>query len=148
MILAEELDADWSRVKLEHAPPDEALYGNPMLRHSGDRQFQLGARVLEAVAQAAAGARAMLVQAARADGRWDRASMRTQDSQVIHDASGRKLAYAALIGAASALTPPADPPAEGPEGFSPDRPAAEAARHAGQGQRQGVQYGIDALPPG
>ena len=31
MILAEELDADWSRVKVEHAPPDEKLYTNPML---------------------------------------------------------------------------------------------------------------------
>ena len=31
MILAEELDADWAKVKTEHAPPDEAHYANPML---------------------------------------------------------------------------------------------------------------------
>jgi isoquinoline 1-oxidoreductase subunit beta len=30
MILAEELDADFARVTLEHAPPDDKLYGNPM----------------------------------------------------------------------------------------------------------------------
>ena len=30
MILAEELDADFSRVALEHAPPSDKLYGNPM----------------------------------------------------------------------------------------------------------------------
>ena len=31
MILAEELDAEWRRVNVEHAPPDETLYANPML---------------------------------------------------------------------------------------------------------------------
>src|SRR3954471_12686361 len=31
MILAEELDADWKQVSLEHAPPNESLYANPML---------------------------------------------------------------------------------------------------------------------
>ena len=30
MILAEELDADFAKVTLEHAPPDDKLYGNPM----------------------------------------------------------------------------------------------------------------------
>src|SRR5271169_3702061 len=31
MILAEELDADFAHLTLEHAPPDQKLYGNPML---------------------------------------------------------------------------------------------------------------------
>ena len=30
MILAEELDADWSRVRVEHAPADDKLYANPV----------------------------------------------------------------------------------------------------------------------
>src|SRR6185312_1183165 len=28
-VLAEELDADWSKVEVEHAPPNDKLYGNP-----------------------------------------------------------------------------------------------------------------------
>src|SRR5215469_7331690 len=31
MIMAEELDADWNRVRPEHAPPDEKNYANPMI---------------------------------------------------------------------------------------------------------------------
>ena len=51
MILAEELDADWSKVSFEHAPPNDALYANPMLRPAGDRQLQLHPRLLDAAAQ-------------------------------------------------------------------------------------------------
>ena len=50
MILAEELDADFSRVALEHAPPSDKLYGNPAVRHSGHRQFQFGPGVVAALA--------------------------------------------------------------------------------------------------
>ena len=44
MILAEELDADWSRVRFEHAPPDEAHYANPMLsiQATGSRHERTG----------------------------------------------------------------------------------------------------------
>ena len=51
MILAEELDADFAAVTLEHAPPNDKLYGNPIVRHPGHRQFQFHPRVLEAAAR-------------------------------------------------------------------------------------------------
>src|SRR5215470_9418987 len=31
MLIAEELEVDLNQVRLEHAPPDEKLYGNPLL---------------------------------------------------------------------------------------------------------------------
>ena len=64
MILAEELDADFSKVVLEHAPPNDKLYGNPTfgIQVTGNsnsvRAFWLPLR------KAGAAARAMLVQAA------------------------------------------------------------------------------------
>src|SRR5271168_4062311 len=64
MILAEELDADFAQVALEHAPPNEKLYANPMfgIQATGNsnsvRAFWNPLRV------AGANARAMLVQAA------------------------------------------------------------------------------------
>ena len=64
MILAEELDADFTQVVLEHAPPNDKLYGNPIfgLQVTGNsnsiRAFWKPLRL------AGAAARAMLVQAA------------------------------------------------------------------------------------
>ena len=41
MILAEELDADWNRVRTEHAPPDEKDYANPDLSIQARTEFEL-----------------------------------------------------------------------------------------------------------
>ncbi len=117
MILAEELDADWSRVKLEHAPPDEKHYANPMLAMQATGNSNSVRAFWTPLRQAGAGARAMLVQAAAAEMGVPAAALRTQDSQVIHDGSGRKLAYAALVGRAATLTAPADPPLKDPKDF-------------------------------
>jgi CO/xanthine dehydrogenase Mo-binding subunit len=51
MILAEELDADFAQLTLEHAPPNDKLYGQPHFRSSGHRQFQFDPGVLETVAR-------------------------------------------------------------------------------------------------
>ena len=74
MILAEELDADFSRVVLEHAPPNDKLYGNPIfgIQVTGNsnsiRAFWKPLRV------AGAAARAVLVQAAAQQWRVEPAS--------------------------------------------------------------------------
>ena len=80
MILAEELDADWARIELEHAPPNDALYANPtfgqqMTGNSNSiRAFWMPLR------KAAAGTRAMLVEAAAAGWHVDPASCRTDST--------------------------------------------------------------------
>ena len=40
MLLAEELEVDLDQVRLEHAPPNDALYANPILAHPDDRAFR------------------------------------------------------------------------------------------------------------
>jgi isoquinoline 1-oxidoreductase beta subunit len=110
MILAEELDAAFEQVVLEHAPPNDKLYANPVfgLQVTGNsnsvRSFWLPLR------KAAAGARALLVQAASLQWKVDPAGIRTDKSEAIHDGSNRRLAYAALVDRAQGLTPPKDPP--------------------------------------
>src|ERR1700685_518870 len=64
MILAEELDADFSRLALQHAPPSDKLYGNPMFGIQATGNSNSIRAWWPHLRTAGAGARAMLVQAA------------------------------------------------------------------------------------
>ena len=147
MILAEELDAAFDQITLEAAPPNDALYANPALGlqatggSTSVRAFWMPLR------KAAAGARSLLVAAAAKVWEVDPATCRTAKSEVLHDASGRRLAYSALVGAAAGMTPPKDPPLKPPADFqlvgkplkrldTPDKVNGKA------------KFGIDAMPPG
>jgi isoquinoline 1-oxidoreductase subunit beta len=147
MILAEELDADWSRVTVEHAPPDEKHYANPMLGMQATGNSNSVRAFWTPLRKAAAGARAVLVQAGSAQLRVPASALRTENGRVIHDASGRMVAYADLIGRAASLPVPADPPLKDARNFrligqplkrldTPDKTNGRA------------QYGIDVIPPG
>ncbi len=100
MILADELDADWSQIRIEQAPADRA-YGDQV---TGGSVSISGAYLT--LRQAGAAARAMLVGAAAAAWGVDPAECRTELSQVIHDSSGRRLTYGELAEAAALLPVP------------------------------------------
>jgi isoquinoline 1-oxidoreductase beta subunit len=118
MILAEELDADLAQVALQHAPPSDKLYGNPIfgLQATGGstsvRAFWMPLR------KAGANARAVLIQAAAQQWQVEPASCTASAGQVIHAASDRKLGYGALAEAAAKLTPPADVSLKDPKNFT------------------------------
>src|SRR5690606_7547157 len=101
LIVAEELDADWSHVRVEQAPIDPAIYG---------RQSAGGSRSIptawDQLRKAGASARAMLVAAAAKEWNVDTSECRTANSVVYHDASNRKLTYAELASKAAALPVP------------------------------------------
>jgi isoquinoline 1-oxidoreductase beta subunit len=147
MILAEELDADFSQVVLEHAPPNDKLYGNPVfgLQATGNsnsiRAFWKPLRV------AGASARAMLVQAAATQWQVDPASCSAAGGKVMHAASGRVLAYGDLVDAASALPVPKDPKLKDPKDFTligkPLKRFDTPEKTDGK-----VVYGIDVVVPG
>ena len=137
MILAEELDADWSRVRVEHAPADEKLYANPDLTIQATGNSNSIRAFWKPLRQAGAATRACFVEAAARSWRVSAAECRTENGKVIHDQTGRTLDYGALVGRAAAVTPPKDPPLKDPSAFRLDRPAAEAPGYSGQGQRQG-----------
>src|SRR6202043_352717 len=87
MLIAEELEVDLKQVRLEHAPPNEQLYGNPVL---GGVQATGGSTTIRAswkpLRQAGAIARTMLVSAAAKRWNVDPASCRAQGGEVLHAA--------------------------------------------------------------
>src|SRR5271155_4742282 len=146
MILAEELDADFSRVALEHAPSSDKLYGNPMFGIQATGNSNSIRAWWPHLRAAGARARAMLVQAAAQQWQVDPASCTTANSEVVHEDSGRKLSYGALALAASSEVPPKDVPLKDPKDFvligkplkrldTPDKVNGKAV------------YGIDAMLP-
>jgi isoquinoline 1-oxidoreductase beta subunit len=118
MILADELDADFSQVALAHAPPNDKLYGNPIfgIQATGNsnsiRAFWKPLRI------AGATARAMLVQAAASQWQVDPASCTAANGIVTHAATGRAASYGDLADAAAALPAPTDPPLKDPKDFT------------------------------
>jgi isoquinoline 1-oxidoreductase beta subunit len=147
MILAEELDAAFDQVVVEAAPPNDKLYANPTfgLQVTGNsnsvRAFWMPLR------KAAAGGRAMLVQAAGQIWKVDPADIRTDSSTAFHDTSGRRLRYAALIERANGLTAPQNPTLKDPKDFKligkPLKRLDTPDKVNGK-----VIYSIDVMPPG
>jgi len=115
MLLAEELDADWTKVGYESAPVDPK-YNHPafgMQITGGSSSVWSG---LEQFRQAGAAARAMLVAAAAQQWNVDAASCRTE-SGAVFNGSNRKLTYGQLVGAAAKLTPPEHVQLKDPKAF-------------------------------
>jgi isoquinoline 1-oxidoreductase beta subunit len=104
MILAEELEADWSQIGIEQAGAstlfgDQGTGGSASVRTCWDPMRKAGAQ-----------AREMLISAAASQWNVQRDSCKAENSSVVHAASGRKLSYGALATAAGKLPVPGDPP--------------------------------------
>jgi isoquinoline 1-oxidoreductase beta subunit len=111
MILAEELDADWSKVRIEYAPPNPRVYGNPHPLLNGGQASLASIAVpgyFTPLRIAGAQARRVLLDAAAA--RWGVpvAELSTASGVVTHAASGRRLRYGEI---AAFATVPAQLPA-------------------------------------
>ena len=101
MVVADELEAAWDRVRVVQAPGDEERYGNQDT--DGSRSLRHHYMPMRRVGAAA---RTMLEQAAAKQWGVPVAEVRAQDHRVVHQASGRALGYGELAKAASALPVP------------------------------------------
>ncbi|HEV8692100.1 MAG TPA: xanthine dehydrogenase family protein molybdopterin-binding subunit [Ideonella sp.] len=145
MILAEELDADWSLVRSRSGSNDAAYHdplfgihltgGSNSIKNSFTQYRELGAR-----------ARAMLLGAAAARWNVDVAALRTQAGTVLGPA-GRKLSYGELAEAAMALPVPEKVTLKDPKDFRLiGRPTTRLDARAKSSGRQ--DFGIDVHHPG
>ena len=135
-------------MQLEHAPPDEKLYGNPLL---GGVQATGNSNAVRAawqpLRQAGATARAMLVAAAAKRWNVDPASCRTQSGEVLHPATGRRVKYGELAAEAARVPVPEKVALKRPQDFkligTPAKRLDTPAKVNGT-----AVFGIDARPPG
>jgi len=105
MVLAEEMDADWSRVSITYPPVKPEIFGNPIF---GNMMVTYGSGSIrgywDKVRLQAAAVRNVLMQAA-AD-RWQvpLGELHTEPSLVVHAASNRSMSYGEIAGFAQGST--------------------------------------------
>ena len=147
MLLAEELEVDLSQVRLEHAPPDDALYAEPLfgVQETGGSTSVRGN--WEPLRRAGATARGMLVSAAAKTWGVPPSECRAASGAVIHGATGRTLTYGALVDRAALLPVPRDVALKDPKDFkligTPVRRLDTPDKVDGT-----AQFGIDVRLPG
>ncbi len=117
-LVAEELDTDWSQVRIESAPADANRYNNLSW---GPAQGTGGSTAMgnswEQLRKAGASARAMLVAAAAQQWKVPPAEIVVANGVVMHQASGRKASFGELVRAAADEVPPSDVKLKDPKDF-------------------------------
>src|SRR3989441_5354531 len=147
MPLAEELDVELSQVHLEHAPPDDARYADPLfgVQETGGSTSVRGN--WEPLRRAGATARALLVTAAAQTWKVDPSSCHAAQGQVIHGPTGRSLGYGALVAQAAALPVPGHVTLKDPKDFQLIGTPAKRL-DAPEKVNGTAQFGIDVTVPG
>src|SRR5256714_1908010 len=146
MLLNEELEADWSRIKIEAAPVDAAynhtVFGIQMTGGSTTTPSEW-----ERFRKMGAMARVMLIDAAAQKWGVPASECHAEKGVVVHAASNKKATYGSLAGAASQLKPPANVPLKDPKQFTligkPTRRLDTPSKVNGT-----AQFGLDVRLPG
>jgi len=148
MLIAEELEVDLKQVRLEHAPPNEKLYGNPLI---GGIQATGNSNAIRAawqpLRQAGATARTMLIAVAAKRWKVDPATCRAQSGEVLHPPTRRSIKYGELLVDAARMPVPKSVVLKRREDFKligmPAKRLDTPAKVNGT-----AVYGIDVRPPG
>jgi len=147
MLIAEELEVPLESVTLDHAPPDEKLYSDPLL----GGQLTGGSTSIryawDPMRKAGASARTLLVTAAAQQWQVDPSTCHAQAGEVLHPPSGRSIGYGQLVDAAAKLPPPQNVSLKDPKDF---RLIGTRAKRLDSPEKvDGVaMFGFDARPPG
>jgi CO/xanthine dehydrogenase Mo-binding subunit len=147
MLLAEELGVDLDQVRVEHSPPNEALYGMPLLggQITGGSTSTRG--TYGVLREAGAVARTLLVSAAAMQWKVEPASCTVARGVVSHAGSGRQLGFGALAASAAQLPMPEKVALKEQKDFrligQPLRRVDSAGKVDGS-----TQFGLDVRVPG
>jgi isoquinoline 1-oxidoreductase beta subunit len=151
LIIAEELDADWSKVRIVPAPPIDAIYGNPGF---GGMMYTAGSNAVRSyyapLRMFGAQVRRVLIDNAAKYWGVPAAELTTEPSAVLHAKSGRRLSYPEIAAFAEI-------PAKAPEIKREELKQPSQFRLIGKDVMRvelpgkvngGVKYGIDVQVPG
>ncbi|MDB5761522.1 MAG: iorB [Herminiimonas sp.] len=145
MVVADELEADWNKVRVVQALGIEEKYGNQ--NTDGSRSMR---QSFDPMRRVGAAARHMLEMAAARQWNVKPDEVRAKNHEVVHSRTGRRLGYGALAKAAAKITPPA--------GKELRLKTPAEFRYIGKESTRGIdlqnivtgntQYGIDTRLPG
>jgi isoquinoline 1-oxidoreductase beta subunit len=146
MLLAEELEADWTKIEIAFAPAAPE-YANPLFGIQGTGGSTSVRAAWTPLRKAGAAAREMLIAAAALTWGVPASECRAERGAVRHPSSGRHLSYGKLATRAAALPVPKDPPLKDPKDWKIlgtrvprlDTPAKVDGS---------AQFGIDVKVPG
>src|SRR5947208_15138117 len=146
MLLAEELEADWSKVRIESAPADKA-YINPMFGMQGTGGSTSVRAAYTPLGKAGAAGGTMLVGAAAETLGVDTAECRAENGAGIHARSKRRLTYGKLVAKAATMPLPHDVPLKDPKDWK--LLGTRVKRLDSPPKVDGsAQFGIDVKAPG
>jgi isoquinoline 1-oxidoreductase beta subunit len=117
MLLNEELQADWSKIRVEAAPVDK-VYNHPVFGIQMTGGSTTSPAEWERYRKMGAVARVMLIEAASKEWNVGPETCEAKDGVVVHCASGKHATYGALANAASQLQPPVDVKLKDPKTFT------------------------------
>ena len=147
MLIAEELEVDLDQVAIEHSPPDDKIYVNPLIGYQLTGGSTAVRGTYEPLRRAGATARVMLVTAAARRWNVDDASCYAERGSIVHKSSGRRLGYGSLVDDAAKLPVPEKVTLKAPADFkligTPHKRLDSAAKIDGS-----AKYGIDSRLPG
>lgn len=141
-MLAEELECDWTKVSMQIAPVDPALYGH---------QTTVGSQAIRStwdpLRKAGAEAREMLKQAAAQQWGVDKSQCRAENGFVINTSTNARLSYGSVAEAAAKLPVPESVTLKDPKDFKiigkPVKRLDTRDKIMGR-----AMFGIDARPEG
>ena len=146
MLLNEELEADWSKIRVEAAPVDKA-YNHPVFGMQMTGGSTTSPAEWERYRKMGALARTMLVAAAAQQWKVAAASCQVEKGVVLHRATGQRATYGSLANAAAQLTPPAEVKLKDAKSFTligkPTRRLDTPSKTNGS-----AQFGLDVSLPG
>ncbi|MBK7704204.1 MAG: xanthine dehydrogenase family protein molybdopterin-binding subunit [Acidobacteria bacterium] len=116
MIVADELEVDWSNVTYESAPA-AAAFANPLFGTQGTGGSTSVKAFFAPLRKSAATVREMLVSAAAQQWGVATDSCKAENGKVVHAATGKSLNYGDLLEAAAKIAPSANPKLKDPKDF-------------------------------